>query len=58
MPPREVGVGEDTVADLLWHHNVTMMAANTGRLIVDLVGGRRPEIPLDGLTINRYAFEA
>jgi D-amino-acid dehydrogenase len=31
------------------------MAAGTGRLIADLVSGRRPEIPLDGLTMDRYA---
>ena len=31
------------------------MAAGTGRLITDLVGGRRPEIALEGLTISRYA---
>jgi D-amino-acid dehydrogenase len=34
------------------------MAAGTGRLIADLVSGRRPEISLEGLTIDRYAFEA
>jgi D-amino-acid dehydrogenase len=31
------------------------MAAGTGRVLADLIGGRRPEIPLDGLTIARYA---
>jgi D-amino-acid dehydrogenase len=30
------------------------MAAGTGRLIADLVSGRKPEIDLDGLTIARY----
>ena len=30
------------------------MATGTGRLIADLIGGRRPEIPTDGLTIARY----
>jgi D-amino-acid dehydrogenase len=30
------------------------MAAGTGRVIADLLGGRRPEISLDGLTIARY----
>ena len=31
------------------------MAAGTGRVIADLLGGRRPEISLDGLTIERYS---
>jgi D-amino-acid dehydrogenase len=31
------------------------MAAGTGRVIADLVSGRKPEIGLDGLTIARYA---
>ncbi len=31
------------------------MAAGTGRVIADLISGRRPEISLDGLTIARYA---
>ena len=31
------------------------MAAGTGRVIADLLGGRRPEISLDGLTIARYS---
>jgi len=30
------------------------MAAGTGRLLADLVGGRQPEIDLDGLTLARY----
>jgi len=30
------------------------MAAGTGRVIADLVSGRKPEIPLDGLTVARY----
>lgn len=30
------------------------MAAGTGRVIADLVSGRRPEISLDGLTLARY----
>jgi len=30
------------------------MAAGTGRVIAGLLGGRRPEISLDGLTIARY----
>ena len=30
------------------------MAAGTGRLMADLIGGRRPEISLDGLTVARY----
>jgi D-amino-acid dehydrogenase len=30
------------------------MAAGTGRVIADLIGGRTPEIDLDGLTIERY----
>lgn len=30
------------------------MAAGTGRVIADLLSGRRPEIDLDGLTIARY----
>ena len=31
------------------------MAAGTGRVIADLVSGRKPEISLDGLTLARYA---
>jgi len=31
------------------------MAAGTGRALADVIGGRKPEIPLDGLTIARYA---
>ena len=31
------------------------MAAGTGRVIADLLCGRRPEISLDGLTIARYS---
>jgi len=31
------------------------MAAGTGRVLADLLSGRRPEIPLNGLTIARYA---
>jgi len=30
------------------------MAAGTGRLIADLISGRKPDIALDGLTIDRY----
>jgi D-amino-acid dehydrogenase len=30
------------------------MAAGTGRVLADLIGGRKPEISLDGLTIARY----
>ena len=31
------------------------MAAGTGRVLTDVIGGRKPEIPLDGLTVARYA---
>jgi len=31
------------------------MSAGTGRVIADLLGGRQPEISLDGLTIARYS---
>ncbi len=31
------------------------MAAGTGRVLADLLGGRQPEIPLEGLTMARYA---
>jgi D-amino-acid dehydrogenase len=31
------------------------MAAGTGRVIADLVSDRKPEVPLDGLTLARYA---
>jgi D-amino-acid dehydrogenase len=31
------------------------MAAGTGRLLADVIGGRKPEVPLDGLTLERYA---
>jgi D-amino-acid dehydrogenase len=30
------------------------MAAGTGRVIADLISGRRPEVSLDGLTMARY----
>jgi D-amino-acid dehydrogenase len=30
------------------------MAAGTGRLLADLISGRKPEIDLDGLTLERY----
>jgi len=30
------------------------MAAGTGRVIADLLSGRAPEVPLDGLTLARY----
>ena len=31
------------------------MAAGTGRVLADLIAGRKPDISLDGLTIARYA---
>ena len=31
------------------------MAAGTGRVMADLMSGRKPEIDLDGLTVERYA---
>jgi D-amino-acid dehydrogenase len=31
------------------------MAAGTGRIIADLISGRRPEIDMQGLTMSRYA---
>jgi D-amino-acid dehydrogenase len=31
------------------------MAAGTGRVLADVIGGRKPEISLDGLTIARYS---
>jgi D-amino-acid dehydrogenase len=31
------------------------MAAGTGRLIADVISGRRPQIDLQGLTVDRYA---
>jgi D-amino-acid dehydrogenase len=31
------------------------MATGTGRVVADLVSGREPEIPIDGLTMARYA---
>ena len=31
------------------------MAAGTGRVLADLLGGRKPEIDLDGLTLARYS---
>jgi D-amino-acid dehydrogenase len=31
------------------------MAAGTGRVIADLLSGRKPEVSLDGLTLARYA---
>jgi D-amino-acid dehydrogenase len=31
------------------------MAAGTGRVLADVISGRKPEIDLDGLTIARYA---
>ncbi len=31
------------------------MAAGTGRVLADLLGGRQPEIDLDGLTLARYS---
>jgi D-amino-acid dehydrogenase len=34
------------------------MAAGTGRVMADLISGRRPEIQLDGLTIERYSRQA
>lgn len=30
------------------------MAAGTGRVIADLISGRKPELSLDGLTLDRY----
>ena len=30
------------------------MAAGTGRVMADLIGGRQPEISMDGLTVARY----
>jgi D-amino-acid dehydrogenase len=30
------------------------MAAGSGRVIADLIGGRKPAIPVDGLSISRY----
>jgi len=31
------------------------MAVGTGRVIADVLSGRKPEVPLDGLTLARYA---
>jgi D-amino-acid dehydrogenase len=31
------------------------MAAGSGRVLADLISGRRPELDLDGLTLARYA---
>ena len=31
------------------------MAAGSGRVLADLVSGRKPEIDIDGLTLERYA---
>jgi len=31
------------------------MACGAGRVLADLIGGREPEIPIDGLSIDRYA---
>jgi D-amino-acid dehydrogenase len=31
------------------------MACGSGRVLADLISGRTPEIPIDGLTIGRYA---
>ncbi len=31
------------------------MGAGTGRVVADLIGGRRPEIAVDGLALRRYA---
>jgi D-amino-acid dehydrogenase len=33
------------------------MAAGSGRVLADLLSGRRAEIDLDGLTIERYGAE-
>jgi D-amino-acid dehydrogenase len=30
------------------------MACGSGKLIADLIAGQKPEIPTDGLAINRY----
>jgi len=32
------------------------MAAGTGRVVADLISGRKPEISLDGLTVARYGI--
>jgi D-amino-acid dehydrogenase len=34
------------------------MAAGTGRVLTDLISGRRPEIDMNGLTIGRYGLPA
>ena len=34
------------------------MAAGTGRVIADLISGRKPEISLEGLGIERYGRRA
>ena len=34
------------------------MACGSGRLLADLVTGRRPEISTEGLAIDRYASRA
>ena len=31
------------------------MAAGSGRVLADLISGRRPEVDLSGLTLARYA---
>ena len=31
------------------------MAAGTGRVMADLISGRKPEISMEGLTVARYA---
>jgi len=30
------------------------MAAGTGRVIADLIGGRKPQVEMEGLTLGRY----
>jgi D-amino-acid dehydrogenase len=30
------------------------MACGSGKVLADVIGGRAPEIDLDGLTIDRY----
>jgi D-amino-acid dehydrogenase len=32
------------------------MAAGSGRVMADVISGRRPEISLEGLTLERYRF--
>ena len=59
MTPDGTPIVGATAIDNLWlstgHGTLGWtMAAGTGRLMADLISGKKPEISMEGLTVARY----